>query len=166
MIDHLMRDLQVLRKADFLIGKIWLDVLLRRSGLLAFAALISVFALAMANVAGFLALQQSLAAVWAATIVAAADLAIAAIVLLIASRSQPGPELELALEVRRMAIDSLQADAREVKVALEAIGQEVKGVKASIVQLVHNPLDVAAQKLLVPAALSLLKGLRARKEHA
>jgi hypothetical protein len=33
MIDHLLRDLQVLRKADILIGKIWLNVLARRLGL-------------------------------------------------------------------------------------------------------------------------------------
>jgi hypothetical protein len=33
MIDHLVRDLQVLRKADLLIGKIWLGVFARRLGL-------------------------------------------------------------------------------------------------------------------------------------
>jgi hypothetical protein len=53
MIDHLLRDLQVLQKADFLIGRIWLNVLVRRLGFLAFAALIAVFGLGMANVAGF-----------------------------------------------------------------------------------------------------------------
>lgn len=43
MIDHFLRDLQVLRKADFVIAKIWLNVLLRRFGLVAFAALIATF---------------------------------------------------------------------------------------------------------------------------
>ena len=107
MIDHLVRDLQVLRKADFLVGKIWLNVLLRRSGLLAFAALIAIFGLGMANVAGFLALQGSIGAVWAATVVAIVDVVIAAIIALVAGKSQPGPEMELALEVRKMAVDSL-----------------------------------------------------------
>ena len=74
MIDNLVRDLQVLRKADFLIARIWLDVLTRRFGLFAFAALIAVFALGMANVAGFYALQGSVGPVWAAAIVAAVDL--------------------------------------------------------------------------------------------
>jgi hypothetical protein len=31
--------------------------------------------------------------------------------------------------------------------------------------LVQNPLDIAAQKLLIPAALSIVKGLRSKKEH-
>lgn len=166
MIDHLLRDLQVLRKADVLIAKIWLNVVLRRAGLVAFAGLIAVFGLGMANVASFYSLQAPLGSVWAATIIALADLAIAGIVLLVASKTQPGRELELALDVRQMAIESLQTDARDLTIAVEGIGNEVKAVKANITQLVQNPLDVAAQKLLIPAALSILRGMRSKKEHS
>jgi len=166
MIDHLVRDLQVLRKADFLIARIWMNVLLRRSGLVAFAGLIAVFGLAMANVAGFYALQPSAGPVWAASIVAAVDLMIAAIVLLMAGKSQPGPEIELALGVRQMALEAIQTDARDLKLTLDAVVEEVRGVRANVTQFVHNPLDVAAQKLLVPAVLSLLRGMRSKKEHA
>src|SRR5437764_14676421 len=104
MINNLLRDLQVLRKADFLIGKIWLSVLARRFGLYAFAGLIAVFGLGMANVAGFYALQGSLGPIWAAVIVAIADLVIAAVISLIAGNAHPGPEIDLAMEVRKMAI--------------------------------------------------------------
>jgi hypothetical protein len=166
MIDHLLRDLQVLHKADFLIGRIWLNVLVRRLGLFAFAALIAVFGLGMVNVAGFYAFQASLGAVWAAAIVAAVDLLIAAIVLLIGSNSRPGPEIDVAFEVRKMAVEAIQADTRDLKLAIEAVSQEVKDVKTNITQLVQNPLDVAAQKLLIPAALSILRGMRSKKEHA
>jgi Putative Actinobacterial Holin-X, holin superfamily III len=166
MIDHLLRDLQVLHKADFLIGRIWLNVLVRRLGLFAFAALIAVFGLGMANVAAFYAFQASLGAVWAAAVVAAVDLVIAAIVLLVGSNSRPGPEIDVAFEVRKMAVEAIQADTRDLKLAIEAVGQEVKDVKANITQLVQNPLDVAAQKLLIPAALSILRGMRSKKEHA
>jgi hypothetical protein len=38
-------------------------------------------------------------------------------------------------------------------------------VKQNVTALVHNPLDVAAEKVLVPAALSVLRGLRSKKEH-
>jgi hypothetical protein len=163
MIDDLLRDLQVLRKADFLIGRIWLNVLLRRFGLFAFAGLIAVFGLGMANVAGFYALQKPVGAVWAAAIVAMVDAVIAAIVLLVASKSHPGPELDLAFEVRKMAVESIQTDARDFKLALDALGHDVKHVKANITQLVHSPFDAAAQKLLIPAALSILSGIRSKK---
>ncbi len=165
MIDHLFRDLQVLHKADFLIGRIWLNVLVRRLGFFAFAALIAVFGLGMANVAGFYAFQAALGAVWAATVVAAVDLLIAAIVLLVGSNARPGPEIDVAFEVRKMAVEAIQADSRDLKHAIEAVSQEMKDVRANITQLVRNPLDVAAQKLLIPAALSILKGFRSRKEH-
>jgi hypothetical protein len=165
MIDNLMRDLQVLRKADFLIGKIWLSAAARRLGFFAFAALIAVFGLGMANIAGFYALQTSMGTVWAAMVIAVVDLAIAALVLLVGSRSHPGPELELAFEVRKMAVESIQADTRDLKLTIEAVVEQLKDVKTNITAAVHNPLDVAAQKILIPAALSLLRGLRPKKEH-
>ena len=166
MIDHLVRDAQVLRKADFLIAKIWLNVLARRSGLFAFAGLIAVFGLGMANIAGFYALQASVSAVWAAAIVAAIDLLIAAIVLSIAVKSHPGPELDLALEVRKMAVESIQTDTRELKLAFDSLLQEVKDVRANLTHFVQNPMDTAAQKLLIPAALSIIRGMRRKSEHA
>ena len=166
MIDHLVRDLEVLRKADFLIGKIWVSVFVRRLGLVAFAGLIGVFGLGMANVAGYNALQQSIGPVWAAAAMAVVDFAIAVVVLLVAGRSRPGPEIDVALEVRRMALDSIQEDARDLKLTLSSLGDEVRGVKETVTRLVHNPLDVATEKLLVPAALSVLRGLRTKKEHA
>ena len=166
MIDHLLRDLQVLRKADFLIGKIWLNLLARRLGLFAFAGLIGLFGLGMANVAGYNALQSPIGIVWAAAVVAIADFAIAAIMLLLASRSHPGPEIDIALELRKTALKSVHEDARDLRLTIDAMGQEIRSVKQSVTALVHNPLDVATEKLLVPAALSILRGMRGKKEHA
>ena len=166
MMDNLVRDLQVLRKADFLIARIWAGVLLRRLGFFAFAALIAVFGLGMANVAGFYALQGPVGPVWAAVIVAAADLGLAAVVLLIGGNSRPGPEMDLAFDVRKMAVDAIQADTRDLKRTIEGLGQNIHEAGATVAGFVQNPLDTAAQKLLVPAALSLLRGLRAKKEHA
>lgn len=163
MMDDLIRDLQVLWKADSLIGRIWLNVIARRLGLLVFAALIAVFGLGMANVAGFYGLQPAYGFVWSASIVAAVDFALAALVLSLASRARPGRELELALEVRNMAIASLQSDSADVRLAADSIRQDIQHTRDSIAGLVQNPLNAAAEKLLVPAALSLLRGLRSKK---
>jgi hypothetical protein len=103
---------------------------------------------------------------WAATGMAIVDLAIALIVLLLASKSQPGPEIDVALEVRKTALNSLHEDARDLKLTIEAMGQEIRNVKQNVTSLRHNPLDVAAEKLLMPAALSMLRGLRSMKEHS
>jgi hypothetical protein len=166
MIDNVLRDLQVLRKADLLIGKIWLGVFARRLGLVAFAGLIAVFGLGMANLAAYNALLQPIGVIWSASVVAVADVTIAAVILLIANSSRPGPEIDMAFEMRRMALDSMQANARDLKITVDAITQEIKNVKQNVAAVVHNPLDVAAQKLLVPAVLSILKGIRSKKEHS
>jgi len=166
MIDRLLRDLQVLRKADLLIGKIWLGVFARRLGLFAFAGLIAVFGLGMANLAAYNALQPPIGVIWSATAVAVADLAIAALVLVVASNSRPGPEIDMAFEMRRMAVESMQESARDLKMTVDAITQEMKSVKESVAAVVHNPLDAAAQKLLIPAVLTLVRGLRSKKDHS
>jgi hypothetical protein len=166
MIDHLVRDLQLLRKADLLIGKIWLEVFARRLGLSILAALIAVFGLGMANLAAYNALQAPLGPIWSAAAVALADILIAALVLQLASNARPGPEIELAFEMRRMGLDAIQKDAGDLKRAVDAIAGEVRAVKDDVAAVIHNPFDAAAQKLLIPAVLSVMKGLRAKKEHA
>lgn len=161
IIDHLVRDLHVLRKADLVIAKIWLNVLVRRFNLIAFAGLIAVFGLGMANVAGFYALQASVGAVWAASIVALVDLLIAAIVLLLASKSQPGPEIDLAFKVHKMAVETVQADARDLRSTVDTLGQDLKDIRASIMQLGQNPINFTAQNFVIPAALSIQRDLMA-----
>jgi hypothetical protein len=166
MMEDLMRDLQVLWKADSLIGRIWLGVLARRFALTVFAALVAVFGLGMANLAGLYGLQPSYGPVWSAVIVAAVDFVLAALVLALASRARPGPELELALEVRKMAVASLQSDAVDVRLAADSLRNDIRQTTDRIAGFVQNPVGSAAEQLLVPAALSLLRGLRAKKGKA
>ncbi len=83
-----------------------------------------------------------------------------------AANARPGPEIELAFDVRKMAIDAIQGDARDLKLTIDALTHEIREVKANIVGFAHNPLDVAAQKLLVPAALSIIKGMRSKRAQS
>lgn len=165
MIDNIIRDLQVLGKADSLIGRIWLNVVARRFGLLAFAGLVAVFGLGMANLAGFFGLQPLWGPVWAAITVALADLIIASIIVLLARGVQPGPEIELAFDVRKMAIEALQADGHELKDAVDSFSRQITQTKNTIAGFVQNPLDTAAEHLLVPAVLSIMRGLRSKKSQ-
>lgn len=164
MSGDFVRHLHVLLKADSLIGRIWLTVVARRFGLLVFAGLIAVFGLGMMDIAAFFALQASVGSVWAAAIIAVVDFLLAAIVLLASRYSQPGPEIDLAFEVRKMAIEAIQADARDLKVTVDAFGQEVRSARDSIAEFAHNPLDAAVQKFLIPAATSIITGLRSKKD--
>jgi hypothetical protein len=165
MIDDFVQSLVVLQKAETLIGRMWLHVMARRLGLLAFAGLIAAFGLAMANVAGFYALQASQGPVWAAVIVAAADFVLAAIVVLVSRNLKPGPEIDHALDARKAAIESIQESAAGVKASIDAIGDDIRGVKDTIAGVMHDPLDAALQGILIPAAQSLIGGLRKKKDQ-
>jgi len=162
MIDDFVRHLQVLSKADALIARIWLTAMARRFALLVFAGLIAVFGLGMADLAAFYQLEALLGAVWAAALVALADFVVAAIIALLARYTKPGPEIDVAMEVRGLAIRSLQEDARELEAAVKGLAQQIRDAKDSLSGFVSHPLDAAAQKLIIPAIIALVKGLRGR----
>jgi hypothetical protein len=154
MIDDFVQDLHLLQTADALIGKIWLKNLACQFGLFVFAGLIAVFGLGMTNVAGFYALQASLGPVWAAVVVAIADFVLAAIIVLVARNSQPGPEMDQALDDRKTAIEAIHASARDLKVTIDAFGQEIRDAKDTIAGLFSIP------------ATSIIKGLSSKKDQA
>jgi hypothetical protein len=137
----------------------------RRFGLFALAGLVAVFGLAMANVAGFYGLQQYWGPVWAAAIAAVADLIIALIIVLLGRSIRPGPEIELAFDVRKMAVEAIQADSRDIKDTVDSLGQQIRQTKDTIAGFVQRPLDSAAEHLLVPAVLSIFRGLRSKKDQ-
>jgi hypothetical protein len=166
MIDDFVRDLDHLQKAESLVGRIWLKFLARQFGIFAIAGLICVFGLGMTNVAGFYALVDSLGPVWAAVVVAAADFVIATITVVVARSSQPGPEIYLASDARKMAVEAVLVDARDLKTMIDGFVQEFIDIKHTIGELVQDPIDVALQNLVIPAATSMIKGLRSKKDEA
>jgi hypothetical protein len=89
MVEDLIDNLHALRQSDAIIGRLWVGAATRRFGFLALAGLIGVFALGMTNVAGFYALLDLQGPVWAAAIVAMADFALAAIVMLANKSVEP-----------------------------------------------------------------------------
>ena len=166
MMDDFIRDLHHLQKADSLIGKIWLKLFARQFGLFAFAGLIAALGFTMTNIGGFYGLQAPLGPVWVAVVVAIGDFILAAVVVQAARNSEPGPEMALALDTRKMAIEAIQADARDIKITIDTFGQDIRDTKDAIAGFVQNPLDATVQNLLIPAATSIIKGLGSKKDQA
>jgi hypothetical protein len=166
MMDDFIRDLHHLQKADSLIGKIWLKLFARQFGLFAFAGLIAALGFTMTNIAGFYGLQAPLGPVWAAVVVAIGDFILATVVVQAARNSEPGPEMALALDTRKMAIEAIQADARDIKITIDTFGQDIRDTKDAIAGFVQNPLDATVQNLLIPAATSIIKALSSKKDQA
>ncbi|MBF9233645.1 phage holin family protein [Microvirga alba] len=160
MMDSVTRNLRVLWRAESIIADIRLRQLMTRSSLRGAAALLGVFAFLMGNLAVFFALQPSWGSIWAAALIALGNLFLAIVVLLIAERSRPGREMDLALEVRNSAIQALEADAQVLQEQLSELRDEVRGVRQAIVGFVRHPVDSVLPGLLVPLAGAIIKGLR------
>ena len=165
MIDDLLRDMRQLREADTLLGQLWLRLTVRRSGLYVLAGLIATLGLGMGNFAWYLGLTISLGPIWAAATLALADFIIATAVFAFATTSELGLDLDAALRDRQKAVDAIEVDSRQVRETIDGLRQEVREIRDNVAAFVHNPLDTAAQKLLIPAAMSVLNGLRSGKKE-
>ncbi len=164
MMDSIVRNLRVLWRAESIIADIRLRQVATRSGLRGVAALLGAFAYLMGNLAFFFALEQAWGSIWAAALVGVANLLLAIVLLVVAERSRPGREMELALEVRNTALQALEADAQVVQQQLAELRDEVRGVRQAIVGFVRHPLDAVLPGMLVPLAGAVIKGLKKADE--
>lgn len=165
MLDDLVRDLRLLRQADSLLGRLWLKLMARRLGLYVLASLIGALGLGMANLAVYLALEATLGPVWAAAALAIGDFIIAATIFLVAMNSDLGSDIDQAFDARQRAIKAVETDGLQLKAAVDGLRQEVRDIKDTVEAFAHNPLDAATQKLLIPAAISIVNGLRSNKKE-
>ena len=166
MADHLVRNLRILWRAESIIADIHLHLLLSRSRLISFAGLIAVFGLVMLNVAGYLALGQLWGQVWAAVAMGLIDFSLTVLLVLIAMRSKPGRELELAHEVRDMALSKLENDVSAVQTELVALRNEFREARSNLMRFVKHPLDAALPALIGPLTSIVLKSLKKRREES
>jgi hypothetical protein len=149
--DKIIRDLRVMLRAQSVITEIKLNHLAARTGLMAVAALIGIFGLAMLDLAVYFELEPQLGRVGAAALVGFGDLVLAAILFIVAARVKPGRDLELAQEIQKSALDALTNDAREIEA-------DIRG----ITRMVRNPLDSAVPGLIVPLASMIIKAVRGK----
>jgi hypothetical protein len=107
--------LRALWRTERIIADIRLKHLLGSFGLKVFAALFAVCGLLLFELAGYFALVQIWSVIASAVLLGAFNLALAAILLLLAVKRPPPRELALALEVENSAIAALQAEARTMQ---------------------------------------------------
>lgn len=160
MMDSIVRNLRVLWRAETIIADIRFRQMMTRSSLRGAAALLGLFAYGMGNLAVFFALDQSWGPIRAAALVAAGNVVLAIILLMVAERTKSGREMELAVEVRNSALQALEADAEAVQQQLAELRDEVRGMKQAVVGFVRHPIDSVLPSMLVPLAGAVIKNLK------
>jgi hypothetical protein len=147
-IESLMHSLRALARADTVIADLTFRSRMSQIALQAAALAIAVFGAIMFGVAGYLFLKDLVGPVLAALIVAAASLALAIILLLVASQRKPGKEIELAREMHHTALESLVSEVRR------------GGDSSPLGILFGGGLDRPLLGLVAPLAMLLLRTLR------
>lgn len=150
--DAIIRNLRILWRTDRIIAEVRLRHLLVGFGLRAFAALIVAFGLLMLELAGYFALVQVWSAILAAAVLGVINFVIAAVILVIAAKWQPGRELDLATEIHNSAMDALQVEAQSVQSRFTGLVQHpLAGILPSLVPPLISIITRSLRKPSGPA---------------
>jgi hypothetical protein len=163
-MDVLVRSLRILWRSERLLAEIRLRQLMRRASLLAIAAVLGLFAVAMLNVAGYVYLVPLVEPTGAALLVAAADAVVAAILALAALPQKPGPEVKVLEEIRDMALGDLEAEAQSLGADLRQVRSEIEGVRQAVNSFAHSPLQALSPQVITPIVTLLASLLRGKKD--
>ena len=122
--------IQTLIRAQTALLRIELRRLTTQLSFLALALVVGLLGLGMLNVGAFLGLSQLVAPAWSALILAVLDALLAAILIQFAGKVQPGPEAEIAKEVRDILLDELSADAQSVRDEIGQVRADVQRIRS------------------------------------
>jgi len=163
-MERLIRSLHLLWRAESLIVSFKLQRASQRAALLVGAGAAGVFALAMLNVAGFVWLRSIAGEVPAALLMAAADLGLGALAVILARGVGTGPDLETALETRRAALTELEAELAALEAELRGVRDELVSMKTAVTSFLHHPLESPLLAMILPLVKALTKSHHREKE--
>ena len=153
-----MQKMRILARAELALARIRAQRTGFQAALFAVAALFALLALVLFNLAGYQALVPRLGPPLAALVVAAANLLLAAIAVIVALKVRPGRADEMmAQEIRDLASDEIKKDFDEVRDDINRISDEIAGVRAGLASIRKSvPGGVRS---VVDLANSVRKGL-------
>lgn len=102
---------RALVRAQTILSQIELRSKAHQGALFSVALVLGLIAVAMLNLAGFLALSDRIGMVWSAVTFGVADAIIAGILISVAKGVQPGPEAGSATQVRDLLVEELSDEA-------------------------------------------------------
>ena len=128
--------IRLLTRAEMALLRIHMRVAAKQSALYATAILLVLLSVLMLNVAAYFALNESFGKDVAALIVAAVNAVLAIILMLIASRTKPGPEAEMAQEIRDLAVAEINADVDRIRDGVNEVRADVQRIRSGFSGLV------------------------------
>lgn len=143
------RNLTTIYRTERLISRRRFAVVRNQTALVALAGIAALIGMILLNVSFFFLLQERVSGAAAAGILAAGNIALAALLALTAKRMNIEQEIAPVVELRDMAIADLEADVDEAT-------QEIREMAGSLRGLQRDPLG-SISTLIVPLLTALLK---------
>jgi hypothetical protein len=152
-MNRITRNISIILRSERLIAQRHLAVLRRQTGFMAAAGLVAGLGIIMLNAAGYLALAGAVSEPAAAVIVAAVNLILAALLALLAGKSNVEAEIAPVVEVRDMALEDLEA---EIQSAIDEARAAVDGIRG----MAKDPMGQIAPRLVGTVAKAVIKNLK------
>lgn len=148
-LSHLTRAGRLYLRAEMMTARIRMRTEAQRMLLLGLAGGLGLLGLVLVNVAFYAALLEVWGPVWTPLALGAADLVLAGLALAAAAMQKPGPELEVAEEMKKLAAESLEEQMQQ--------GFTVQGLLGGATG------NLAGARMLLPLVTTLIGLMRKRK---
>ncbi len=163
-MDDLVLKFRILLRAESAIRNSQIRLAVRQARLTAVGLVLALLALGMLNVSIYLALATRLGESTAALLLAVVNGVLALTLILIAGRMETGPEVEMAEEIRELAITELAADADQLKQEVQQVRSDVQGISDGFRRLLSGDLTRLGLPNLSPLVGVLASALKSRKK--
>lgn len=131
-MDETLMKIRILAKAESTLLKANARRTALRARLFAMAIGLGMLTVVMINLAAYQYLSQTLSEAQAALIIGLFNAALAVVVIILASRVQPGPEEAMVQDIREMVLTELSADMDTVKNEFAQIGGDLQNIKSGV----------------------------------
>ncbi|MDJ0994928.1 MAG: hypothetical protein QNI90_15225 [Dinoroseobacter sp.] len=152
-MNRISRNISIIVRSERLIAQRRLAVLRRQTGMMAAAGVAGGVGLLMLNAAGYLALSTVVSPAAAALIVAIVNLAIAAILVSIATNTNAEADVAPVAEVRDLALEDLEAEIKDAT-------DEARELADSVRRMARDPLGLVGSGAIGAIATAVVKNLK------
>lgn len=163
-MDDLVLKFRILLRAESAIRSSQIRLAVRQARLTSVGLVLALLALGMLNVSIYSALEPRIGGSTGALLLAIVNGVLALILILIAGRMKTGPEVEMAEEIRELAITELAADADQLKQEVQQVRSDVQGISDGFRRLLSGDLTRLGLPNLSPLVGVLASSLKSRRK--
>jgi hypothetical protein len=156
-MEYFVRSFKVFWRSERLLKQNEIRLTAQKIQLNALAGFVAVFGLVMLTLAVFFALVPYMGQALAALTVSGVDLALAGALLAYGRSLKPAPEVEMAREMRDMALSNIEDEVAKAEAELVALKNDVH-------KLIRNPVDVLLPHAIGPLVTAVTRGLGSVKK--